>query len=102
MPTGTWADRRLFGVEVAAPLGIADAVEGGVLGETAEGGFVGLGELLQRGFAVVGEGNGSGGLIVIGTGQLADVAAEDITAGVERRRQFGCRPDCAGNVRSVF
>ena len=77
-------------LEVAAPLGVADAVEGGVLGEATEGGFVGLGELFQFGFAGIGEGDGNGGLIVIGTGQLADVAAEDITAGVERRRQFGC------------
>ena len=80
---------NLSAFKVAAPLGITDAVEGGVLGEAAESGFVGLGELFQRGFAVVGEGYGSGGLLVVGTRQLADVAAEDITAGVERRGQFG-------------
>lgn len=69
---------NLFVAEVAEPLGMFYAVEGGVLGGAAEGSGVGIGEGFQLGFALVGEGIAHCGCLVVGAGKLADVAAEGI------------------------
>ena len=73
--------------EVAEPLGVFYAVEGGVLGSMAEGGRVSIGEGFQLGFALVGEGIAHCGGLVVGAYKLADVAAEGIAGEVYVGRQ---------------
>lgn len=75
---------------IAAPLGVADAVEGRVFGEAAEGGGVGFGKGFELGFALGGEGVADGGLPVVGADELAAVAAKGIAGEADVGREgFG-------------
>ena len=64
--------------EVAEPLGVFYAVEGGVLGSMAEGGGVSIGEGLELLLTFGCKLETDLCLKVIGTGELAAVAAEGI------------------------
>lgn len=72
------ANDKSSAVLIPQPLGMADAVEGGVLGGVFEGGWVGDSKGFQLCFALVGEGVAHFGGLIVGTDELADVAAEGI------------------------